>query len=59
MRSYWVSSKTMTVLVDADDHGVITVGPPIVHRFIGQPVGNLISWMRRQGGLIVKAGNRD
>lgn len=43
----------MTVLVDVQD-GLITKAAPVVRKFIGQPVGNLVRWMRRQGGLRVE-----
>lgn len=55
MKSYWVSNARMTVTVDTTDNGVITVAPPIARKFVGQPVGNLISWMKRMGPTDVKA----
>ena len=50
-RSYWLSTERMTVVVDADARGVIVWAPPIVRRFVGQPLDNLIGWMRRQPGF--------
>lgn len=53
MKCYWLSSKKMTVLVDVQD-GRITEAAPVVRKFIGQPLQNLIRWMRRQGGLRIE-----
>lgn len=54
MKDYWVSSLKMTVGVQCDDAYRIISAAPIVRKFIGQPIQNLINWMDRQGGLIVK-----
>ena len=51
--TYWISNRVFTVRVEATD-GVITEAAPIVRKFLGQPVGNLLHWARRQGGLIVE-----
>ena len=51
MPSYWLSTHRMTVSVDTDDRKVITDAPPIVHKFIGQSLSNLIAWMAGQGGF--------
>jgi hypothetical protein len=40
----------MTVGVETRK-GIIVIAPPIVRRFKGQPVENLINWMRRQPGF--------
>jgi len=53
MMSYWLSSNKMTVIVDIDDDGIIVYGSPIVRKFLGQPLLNLIGWMERQGGLLL------
>jgi len=42
----------MTVLVITDEACVITDAAPIVRRFIGQPIDNLVNWMKRQGGFL-------
>jgi hypothetical protein len=47
----WLSSKRMTVAV-ACCGDTIVEGPPIVRRFIGQPIANLDRWMRRQGDYV-------
>jgi hypothetical protein len=43
----------MTVLVGFDGL-IITVTPPIVRKFQGQTLENLIAWMRRQPGFYGK-----
>jgi hypothetical protein len=53
MMSYWLSSNRMTVIVDTDDDGIIVYGSPIVRKFIGQHLANLISWLDKQGGLLL------
>ena len=44
---YYLSSEKMTVCVTVED-GVIVKTPPIVRKFKGQPIDNLINWMRKQ-----------
>ena len=51
MKTYWLSSNKMTVIVDIDDDGIIVYGSPIVRKFRGQPLVNLVNWLDRQGGL--------
>lgn len=46
MNSYWVSCRDFTVRVDVDDAGVIRQAAPIVRKFIGQPLSNLLTWKR-------------
>lgn len=41
----------MTVGVITAHSGLILEAPPIVRRFVGQPLGNLIRWMQRQQGF--------
>ena len=53
MQSYWLSSEKMTVLVDVKDNTIV-IAPPIVRKFLGQPIKSLINWMEKQGGLKVK-----
>jgi len=52
MPSYWMSVKgprgVMTVQVGVVN-GQIASTPPIVGRFIGQPIENLQKWMQSQG----------
>jgi hypothetical protein len=51
MKTYWMSSKKMTIYVDIDRDGIILEGSPIVKRFFGQKMDRLTSWMRAQGGF--------
>lgn len=53
---YTLSSMAMTVGVTTKD-GKIIEAPPIVRKFIGQPVDSLIGWMTKQGGLRVECGD--
>lgn len=52
---WWLSSKAMTIEVEIEadlnhyDENIITKTPPIARKFIGQPFGQLISWMMDQG----------
>lgn len=50
-RWVWLSTERMTVVVRVDDDGIIKVTPPIVRKFLGQPVDNLIGWMKQQPGF--------
>lgn len=47
---WWLSSEAMTVGVTTESR-VIVRASPIVRRFIGQPLENLVRWMRGQGGF--------
>jgi len=47
----WMSSDAMTVVVEVRFDGVIVKAPPIVHRFLGQPIDNLRLWMSKQPGF--------
>lgn len=49
MRAWWLSSRRMTVFVMTKDDTIID-GPPIIRKFIGQPLDNLRGWIQRQGG---------
>jgi len=44
----------MTVVVEVNHIGVIINTPPIVHRFVGQPLDNLVLWMQKQPGFTMK-----
>ncbi len=54
MRTFWLSSKKITVGVDTDQKGIITDSAPIVKVFRGQHINKLIKWMRKQGGFKAK-----
>lgn len=47
---YWLSSHRMTVGVSVVS-GLIHTTAPIVSKFKGQPLKNLINWMSKQGGF--------
>ena len=57
MATYWLSSKKMTISVDVDDKNIIKQGAPIIKVFKGQPLTNLINWMKKQGGFKIKKLN--
>jgi hypothetical protein len=54
MYTYWLSSVKFTVLVDTDSNGKITKAAPVVNVFVGQPLSNLVKWMKKQGGFKFK-----
>ena len=47
---YWLSTDRMTVFAEANRHGVVVDTAPIVRVFIGQPIDNMIRWLKRQNG---------
>lgn len=47
---WWLSTKRMTMAVETTNR-IVTNGPPVVRKFIGQPSYNLGAWMRKQGGF--------
>jgi hypothetical protein len=53
---FWVSSNSMTVCVTVSRKSrLIQEAPPIVKKFVGQPLGNLSRWMQRQGGFQIES----
>jgi len=54
MRTIWLSSLKMTVVVSVDNDEVIQTASPIVRKFIGQTLNQLVNWMGKQGGLRVE-----
>ena len=48
--SYWLSTESMTVEVLVEN-GIVKEAAPIVQRFKGQPLFNLINWMKKQKGF--------
>ena len=59
MTRHWISCTRFTVLVHTDKAGVITYAAPIVRKFQGQPLSNLLSWAEDFGQFKheVMAGN--
>lgn len=56
MDDFWVSSNGMTVCVTVSrKSGLIQEAPPIVRKFVGQPLVNLSRWMQRQGGFQIES----
>jgi len=56
---WWVSCHKFTVKVCIRDERIIDAAP-IVRRFKGQPLDNLLSWMKSVGGLtLTKIGERE
>ena len=45
---HWFSTQRMTVAVEVKD-GMIIWAPPIIQKFVGQPIGNLERWLEKQG----------
>jgi hypothetical protein len=45
MKTYRLSNTSFTVRVQVGMDGRITEAAPVVHRFIGQPFSNLLTWM--------------
>lgn len=53
-RLWWVSSSKMTVGVITTDELIIKETAPIVQKFVGQYLGDLLRWMEKQGNLDYK-----
>lgn len=51
MKTFWLSSHRMTVSVDVDNTHTIVECAPIIRVFKGQPLQNLVNWMKKQGGF--------
>ena len=45
---YYLSSQSMTVLVETNSNEIIIDTPPIVRKFLKQPIKNLINCIRYQ-----------
>ena len=58
-RVFWLSSHKMTVRVVTNLSGKIVSTAPIVRRFINQPISNLLTWMSKQGGLLMEVLSED
>lgn len=51
MLKYWLSCKKFTVQINCDGANYIIKTPPIVSKFLGQPLKNLEYWMEKIGGF--------
>jgi hypothetical protein len=49
MTKHWISCARFTVEVETDTRGMITRAAPIVRKFQGQPLNNLLNWARDFG----------
>lgn len=47
----WLSCRQFTIQTNTDSHGTIVWTAPITRRFLGQPLGNLVAWMRTIGNF--------
>lgn len=47
----WLSCRDFTIQTNTDANGKIVWTAPITRRFLGQPLGNLVEWMRKIGGF--------
>jgi hypothetical protein len=54
MKRYWLSTVKMTVGVTTDASGIVVEAAPIVRKFIGQPLDNLVRWLSKQQGFQVQ-----
>lgn len=48
---HWISCSKFTVLVETTPDEKIAMAAPIVFKFRGQPLENLLRWARRLGGF--------
>jgi hypothetical protein len=48
---HWISCRAFTVRVHTTPEGEIVWAAPVVKKFVGQPVANLLGWAAAQGGL--------
>lgn len=55
---YQLDNHRMTVKISTDEDERIVDAAPIVRRFIGQPLENLIRWMSRIGETHARVINR-
>jgi hypothetical protein len=46
MKKYWVSCARFTVQVNTNHLGIIIWAAPIVRKFVGQPLTNLLRWQQ-------------
>ena len=51
MTRHWISCTAFTVSVATDAQGRIVEAAPIVRKFLGQPLVNLLGWANARGGL--------
>ena len=60
IRRWYLSSRVMTVYVETEgEENVIEYTATITKRFTGQPLRNLVRWMKKQGGFKYKELTRE
>jgi len=52
MTRHWISCTAFTVRVVTDAQDKIVEAAPIVKKFLGQPIANLLRWADARGGII-------
>lgn len=52
--NWWVSCNKFTCYVGTDKSLKIIKAAPIVRKFTGQPLGNLIKWCQKLGGFKIE-----
>jgi hypothetical protein len=55
VKCHWISTEYFTVMVKTDNAAKVVWAAPLVRRFLGQPVGNLLNWAIPFGGLRLQA----
>ena len=48
-RAWWFSCSRFTTYCISDNKNIIVKGGPIIGRFMGQHVKNLVDWMKKLG----------
>ena len=51
---YWISCAKFTVRVACDERDMIIEAAPIVRRFVGQPLANLLRWAAKFSGVRIE-----
>ena len=52
-KSYYISTASWTACVETED-GKISTTPPLLKKFTGQPLANLVKWASGQRGYRFK-----
>lgn len=50
-RRWWFRCNKMTIYCESNDQDIIVLAAPIVSKFIGQHIKNLVGWMKKLGGF--------
>ena len=49
MTRYWLSTPKMTVAVTVDENNIVKGEAPVIRKFTGQSLDNLLNWLKKQG----------